>query len=551
MDLGVEKRAAPAKQKILIQCLRDPQKGTEQGSEIMDCATHRPQGYRGKGDSHLPKIVRRLRQVLSETQNDFAYDTLRLPADAMGELAGILVDFAEDLHNDIGIWESYERYNTEFFGRALPLTSTENGGDSTTGFRPDRFLHLLWVLYPAFIDGLVLSPTHQDLQRIANASSTFLSDAFASVPKDSGVKALLRSSNAYGWEVKGKLIWLGCHSFMFRIWFARYMEEQDAEWSDIGHTDDFLCQECTRWSGLGAIDILAGALDISGDDLQALRSWYERHAAFYQILSVSKDTLEAVNVINDQPYRIRISLKRNPFKPGQLIFGSLVPWRGEWYWSGEQRNVGDASKVDVDELKATMKRQSPSIVCRYSKEYETEVRERMSKLHEQMIAYHGKDLVVYPDGLSMAADWQKELRWQWESRPQEEVQKVIKRHGLKKNRPEINLPKELLDEKNGLGVFLNPDEGKEIMTHFTSLVKALKKKGEGLAGEEEEVIRGFFDSEAVSPRFVRRMLEEYGDESVKAAFLLKGDLPGYWLDYLFRSHKGQFYRKRYPCLSVV
>jgi hypothetical protein len=47
------------------------------------------------------------------------------------------------------------------------------------------------------------------------------------------------------------------------------------------------------------------------------------------------------------------------------------------------------------------------------------------------------------------------------------------------------------------------------------------------------------------------VLAEYGDESVKAALLLKGNLPGYWLDYLFRSHKGQFYRKRYPCLSVV
>ncbi len=27
--------------------------------------------------------------------------------------------------------------------------------------------------------------------------------------------------------------------------------------------------------------------------------------------------------------------------------------------------------------------------------------------------------------------------------------------------------------------------------------------------------------------------------------------PGYWLDYLLRSHKGQFYRKRYPSLSVI
>ena len=194
------------------------------------------------------------------------------------------------------------------------------------------------------------------------------------------------------------------HSFMFRVPFAHYMEEQAADRSDIRHTDDFICQECTRWSGLGAIDIMAGVLDISAEDQQDLRSWYERHAAFYKILSVDKQTLRALNVINDQPYEIRIDMKRNPFKAGQLIFGSLVPWRGEWYWSGEQRLLGDASNVDVVDLARTMKRQSPHIVCRYSKEYETQVRQLMSELHEKTMVYHGKDLVVYPDGLSMAAD---------------------------------------------------------------------------------------------------------------------------------------------------
>jgi hypothetical protein len=175
-----------------------------------------------------------------------------------------------------------------------------------------------------------------------------------------------------------------------------------------------------------------------------------------------------------------------------------------------------------------------------------------SEMHEKTLAFYGgKDLVVYPDGLSMAADWQKELRWHWEQRPQEEVREAIERHGLKKGRPEIKLPDDLLEEKDGLGVFLNPDEGKEIMSRFTTLLAGLMKKGEGLTGEEQEAIRGFVESDAASPRFVRRVLEEYGDESVRAAFLLKGDLPAYWLDYLLRSRKGHFYRKRYPTLSVV
>ena len=176
----------------------------------------------------------------------------------------------------------------------------------------------------------------------------------------------------------------------------------------------------------------------------------------------------------------------------------------------------------------------------------------MAEMHEKMLAFHaGKDLVVYPDGLTMAADWQKELRWQWEQRPREEVEEAVEKHGLKKGRPEIKLPDDLLEEKDGLGVFLNPDEGKEIMPGFTTLVTGLKKKGEGLTGEEADSIRGFVESPSISPRFVRRVLEEHGDESVRTAFVLRGDLPGFWLECLLRSRKGQYYRKCYPSLSVA
>ena len=517
----------------------------------MDYSAHRLKGYQGQGDAYLPQTVRQLERMLSKTQRDFAHATLRLPPKALGELAGVLVDFAEDLHNDIGIWEAYERYNTEFFGTALPLTLGGSGGGSAKGFYPDRVLHLLWVLYPAFIDGLILARTHQDLLRAADAVSSFLSEVFSTIPKGSGVKTFLGSPNERGWDAKRKLVWLGCHSFMFRLLFGRYMEEKGSGRSAIGHTDDFICQECTRWSGLGAIDILAGVLDISEDDRKDLRSWYERHAAFYTLQSVDHRVLQAVNVINNQPYRIRIDMKRHPFTPGQFIFGALIPWRKEWYWSGEQQFWDDASKVDVDDVTKTMKRHSPGIVCRYSKEYEAQVRRQMSDIHERTMLYYGKDLVVYPDGLSMAADWQKEFREQWESKPRHEAEEVARIHGLKNVRPGMKIPKDLLEAKDGIGVFLNPDQGKEIMTHFTPLTAGLKKKGEGLTRDEEVAIGGFFDSTTVSPRFVRRVLEEYGDESVRTVFLLRGELPGYWLDYLLRSRKGLFYRKRYPSLAVV
>ena len=198
-------------------------------------------------------------------------------------------------------------------------------------------------------------------------------------------------------------------------------------------------------------------------------------------------------------------------------------------------------------LKRTMKRQIPAIVCRYSKDYEAQVTQRSSDLHEWMLGYHGKDSGPVSgrlvDGGGLAEGIRCALGFETatpaagghrEARDEERVARKCR------------FPEDLLGHKDGLGVFLNPDEGKEIMTHFASFVVGLKKKGDGLTVDEERALRGFFDSPAVSPRFVRRLLDEYGDESVRVVFLLKGDLPEYWLDYLLRSRKGHFYRKRYP-----
>jgi hypothetical protein len=185
-------------------------------------------------------------------------------------------------------------------------------------------------------------------------------------------------------------------------------------------------------------------------------------------------------------------MERSPFTPGQFLFGSLVPWRGDWYWSGEQKAWPDASAVNVEEVKQDMKRRSSRIVCRYCPEYAAQVRERASNLHKALLEYYGKDLIVYRDGMSMAADWQKELRWHWDSRPPEEVRDVIQRHGLTKGRPNMNIPRDLLQHNDGIGVFLNLDEGKEIMTHFKPLVAGLKRRGKNLTDGQQEAIQAFF-----------------------------------------------------------
>jgi len=502
-------------------------------------------------DSYLPQMVKELHQLLSRIQMPISRDHLHLKDEGIEDLAGILVDFGADIHSDIGIWKCYERYNTELFGTPLPLTADCDSAKPLSGIHFERVRHLLWVVYQELSDAPVLSPHDEDIECVAQVVQSFLNSKYASLPQDSGIKAFLATPNDYGWDVKRKLVWLGSKSYMFRVLFRYYMLEQCDGESDIGHTDDFICQQCTRWSGLGVIDILAGVLDIGDDDRRDLRSWYERHAAPYMVLSANSDFVKARNTINDQEYLIRINMKNLPFVAGLLVIGSLTPWRGEWYWSGGQRPIKNPSQRLLDDLKNTMIRRSSDLVYRYDKEYERKARERMAELHSSALAFYGKDLMVYPDGLSMGADWQRELRDNWASRPPEAVEEAIREHGLKKNRPSISIPRDLLESKDGLGVFLNPDCGKEIMEGFDHVVSGFRRKGVGLTEDEEHALRAFVCSDSISPRFVVRMIEEYGDESIKSSFCLGETDAGCWLDYLLRCHKGHFFRKRYPAISIV
>ena len=104
------------------------------------------------------------------------------------------------------------------------------------------------------------------------------------------------------------------------------------------------------------IDLLAAALDLSEPDRTTLRTWYERHNAPYHVIELVKrgavvETMQVINVVNDQPYCVRLEMQKCPFIAGQIVIGSLVPWRGEWYWSGGQRMWHKADAAVLAALK--------------------------------------------------------------------------------------------------------------------------------------------------------------------------------------------------------
>ena len=117
---------------------------------------------------------------------------------------------------------------------------------------PERMQYLLWTLYAELEPGLILAPNHQDLERLALWIAEFLSARLARVRYDSGVKTFLTTPNHYGWDVKRKLVWLGQHSYLFRLPCAHYVSDHGGT-ADIPTLDDFRAKKPPTGLGWGSL----------------------------------------------------------------------------------------------------------------------------------------------------------------------------------------------------------------------------------------------------------------------------------------------------------
>jgi hypothetical protein len=86
----------------------------------------RPKDFIGSGDKHLYPLITELSKVISQLEKLYFFDTLKLDKNQNFIMSNLLIEFAEDLHNDIGLWKSIEYYNNSMFNTPLPLFVDEN-----------------------------------------------------------------------------------------------------------------------------------------------------------------------------------------------------------------------------------------------------------------------------------------------------------------------------------------------------------------------------------------------------------------------------------------
>ena len=507
----------------------------------------RPKEFTGNGDKYLFPLISELSKEISHLEKGYYYDTLKFDKNQNSIMASMLIEFAEDLHNDTGLWKSIEHYNKTLFNTPLPLFVGENI-EITECFDKNRIKFFVYNIFPEFDDEVILSPHHKDLEILANGVSLFLQDVFKNVPKESGIKLYLLQKDEFGWDLKRKLVWVVLNSFLFRYSCCNYAEKKSGGKMDIETIDDFICQENTIWSGLGVIDIMAGALKLPERIQHDVRSWYERLVAIYKVVSLKNDILEVENIITEQKYLVRTFKDDDIFKKGNLVFGGLIPYDDYYYWSGVQRGLGKLDFIELQKLKAEFVLNSSNIVSRYDKKLLSRAQESVKSLYEDFKSYYKDDLVYFKDGFSMAAAFQKKEKQKYDALSKDKLTKIMKDNNLKNPFPNMNLSKDLLNSENGIGVFFNPTEGMEIMMGFDDITSGFRKNGVNLNNDEQAAIQEFIFSSSICPAFVHRLISAYGHKSIASSFGINTDIN--CIPFLLHKYKGHFYRNRYPSISI-
>ncbi len=516
----------------------------------MNFKGHRPESYLHKNEEILISLAHELHKIIKQTTHLFHYDSLQFDDEKTEKIAHSIIEFAEDIYLEIGIWRAYENYNLKTFGTPLPCTM-EKGSQIPDNdiFNESRIQHFLWNIYGIVEPDLILSPFHQDLLMLSKEVVNFLNNSKTKFPRYSSVKKYLKNPEYDAHIIKRKLIWLGTKSYFFRDSFNNYLRKEETEEKmreKILLIDDFINQSSTMWSGLGVVDILPDLLVIPENRKNDIKTWYERHLAFYLVRSARGSKIIAQNIINGSSYRIVHGTKISPFKEGEVILGSTVKYGDDWYWSGLQKQLGKLSEDQIKELREDFIQRNSLVVYRYNKQLLESARTKTTEFYNEFVVAYGDDFKCFDSGLNYIASEQKREGEKYETLSEEQFEELKVKHKLKNKSPNFGVPENVLNCENGVAVYYNENVGQEIIIEFNDLITAFEKHGLNLSQKDFDNITSLFEDRSISPEFVKKIISLYGTKSIMKAYHIDSQDD---IDYLLHKHKGQYYKHTYPTLT--
>lgn len=493
----------------------------------MNLRKHRPSGFRGKGDRAVLNLHKEMSRFLLRLKGQLNANLLNVSSEDLNTLSAALVEFAEDLYNNIGLWESLENYNLQQFGTPLPIVLAQGKHIIDEPFDPFRIKYFLWNFLPELssLKQQHITPFDADLDKISLQVAEFFDENFLKIPRGSGITKFLNQPNKFISQIKKKLIWIATDAYLFRTHLVHYLEKEELKPLPAA-IDDYACQVCTTWSGLGAINILALVLNLPEEEKKDIINWYKRDLAIFEVKELKGRTSQLLNQVNGRSCWVVEENTRATYKVGDLVMGSLYQYKNEWYWSGAKAAIPAMLSSKVDEILQEIKSQASYIYG----DLENKLQERYSYMMEKM---NGIDLHYFDDGRALKL-FIKKLH-----EDPIAVEKEVLTH--------VDIPR----NKNGVALFLSKDDTPKIFADYNDLSKALKKEGNHLDEVDKKSLRDLLMSKNVNPKFVKRLAQEYGTASIFQYYFGKKEVEHFALDYLLRKYKGQYFRERFFARSLL
>ena len=496
----------------------------------------------GKGDKYLREVARDVQRVITRFKQNAFVDSLQLHRDDVAYISKILADFAEDLHNDIGIWRVYEDYNRKLFGVALPVTEGEEADQGV--ITADRIRHLLWVNLMIMDPDLILSPSNALLSELAEIIAETLAKRIAPVPRDSGMKKLMNQPNQYGWEVKKKLLRLVDKSYFLRTDYRKFLDDHmfdDVDLEMIEFLDAFVICEHTSWSGMTALEILAGVLTLTEQQRMDLLLWGVCRESVYRIGTRKGGPYTVTNLFNGRQYPIMTNEVEIFFEEGDTILGKLIPWNSYWYWCGVQSRI--PAKIGATIAKSAefraMYALRDELLNVGSAEALVRTNDANKKEFQNFTEYYGgKSVVIFPDGASLVASERKRLARKRNLNPLRFIKGIISKDNSDSNISDLQLPDDLLQCTTRVALYFDLRAGLLYSVGFDSIANIFAKQGHGLTDLEARRIFYLLQSAGQSALLIRHLVKEYGGASLCAALQFSGHWKSYTLDYLLRRYQG-------------
>jgi hypothetical protein len=511
---------------------------------------HRPEGFSGKGDWELRSTARKVREAILNAQKNYQRESLIFEKQWPTVLAELLTEFAEDLHNDIGIWKVYEEHNQGLFGEPLPLTRQADGAALPQGLCKARVHHFLWGIYTGIVPELALSPSHPDLLALVEAVLPPLEHGFSRTSKDSGVKQFFGEPVSEAWQVKKTLLWLGKGSYFFRMFCDVYLAENVPDKDDpqfdanlIKATDTFLRKGRTAWSGLGCIEVLSGIMDLSESERADLLAWGDVDSHYFYIHTIGQRHVDAKELFSEKEYRIEIDFPKNPFKTKTLARGVIYAWKGDWRWSGNQDIYSNIDEDKLKEIHDSILEKNPSLAQGKDPECEQNARDSLKRLCETCQSRNGGSFTVFPSG-EACSDFLKEAilnhNKDLSCEEQETLQTVLKALGL--HDAGVDAIGSLEGE---VAASFSPEKLICMVPKFTAVREAIESSAESWTPEHAESLFMFVANPNITEKLIHQACESHGMENVKRTFHLEECQSAQWLDMLL------IRLKKYPAPTTL